>query len=231
MNFNFIILYEDNDIIAINKPSGIPVIPERWDKTKLSIYESLNNSYIKSIHFYTVHRIDRDCSGLVIFAKNKLTHKALCIQFENRSIIKEYLAIVEGKLKEKSKIIDLPIAQRKKGPIRSIIKATGKPSSTYYELIEQFDCYALLKVIPHTGRPNQIRLHLATIGHPILYDPLYNKHGLKLIDTNGNILLNRLALHSYKLSFRHPKNNNNFELIAPLPSDFNNAINCLKTKP
>ena len=91
----------------------------------------------------------------------------------------------------------MPIAQRKKGPIHSIIKDTGKPSITYFELIEAFHNYSLLKVVPHTGRPNQIRLHLAAIGHAIINDPLYNKKGSKIIGKDGILIIDRLALHSH----------------------------------
>lgn len=228
MFINFTILYEDDSIIAIDKPSGTPVIPERWNKSNLSLFEYLNNYYCSCKHFFIVHRIDRDCSGLVILAKRKDVHRFLCNLFEKRKILKEYLALVEGEVKKNSGTINLPIAQRKKGPIHSIIKDTGKPSTTYYELIETFQNYSLLKVIPHTGRPNQIRLHLAAIGHAIINDPLYNKKCSKIIGKDGILIIDRLALHSYKITFIHPKNNSNMTLTAPLSFDFFNAIEFLK---
>jgi RluA family pseudouridine synthase len=228
MKNNFNILYEDTHIIAIDKPSGIPVIPERWDKIKLNLYEYLNNYYKPSKKIFIVHRIDRDCSGVILFAKSKEAHRSLCIQFENKKVQKQYIAIVEGLVSEKSATIDLPIAQRKKGPIRSIIKETGKPSQTYYEVLESFKFHSLLSIIPYTGRPNQIRLHLSAIGHPILLDPLYNKKSSKLINENGNLIISRLALHAHKISFSHPITNVIMELEAPTPSDMLNAISFLR---
>lgn len=220
------IIYEDDDIVIINKESGIPVIPERWNKEKLDLYSFLNKFYTSTSvpHMYVIHRIDRDCSGIVIFAKNKIAHKELCMQFERKEVYKEYKAIVKGKIGDNKGFINFPIYQRKKGPLRAIIRKDGKPAETLYELIQYINDYSYLKLIPITGRANQIRVHLSYIGHPILCDPLYNKDSLKIFDKYGNVLLDKLALHSHKLMFTHPTKKSIIEIISPLPDYFYNFL-------
>ena len=203
---NLDIVYEDEGMIVLNKPAGIPVHPS------MSHYEdSLANGvkyYFESngIHkkIRPVNRLDLDTSGLIIFAKNEYIQENLIRQMKNGIFKKEYLAIIEGTLENKKGIIDSPIARKEKSIIERCVSQDGQKAITEYEVLNENKEYSLIKCTLHTGRTHQIRVHMAYIGHPILGDTLYG--------TNSK-LINRQALHSYKISFIHPvtKEKMNFE--------------------
>jgi 23S rRNA pseudouridine1911/1915/1917 synthase len=231
------IIFENDDFVAVNKPSGLLTIPDR-EQTEKSLKEYLIDKY-KSI--YVVHRLDKDTSGLVVFAKNEITHKYLCKTFEERKVEKFYLGIVIGEPLEKSGIIDAPITDHltKKGTMT--VHRSGKESQTGYEVIDSNPSFSLVSFQLFTGRTHQIRVHTKEIGHPLACDPLYGdgksiflsaiKKNYKLSkhDDEERAFIDRLALHSFKLNFED-EHGKKFELCAEAPKEFRALMNQLKKK-
>lgn len=214
---NLDILYEDDWFLIINKPANIAVHPSMLH---------YDNSLSNAIRFYfdkiglkkkirPVNRLDKNTSGIVIFAKNEYIQECLINQMKNNTLKKEYLALVDGHFNDKSGIINKPIARKENSIIERCISLDGKESITKYEVLKEFNNYSLIKCILLTGRTHQIRVHLASINHSILGDSLYGKE---------NKLINRQALHCYTITFIHPINKTNIEIIAPIPLDIFNLI-------
>ena len=219
------ILFEDQDMIVINKPAGVLSIPDRFGK-ELSIKSLLQDKYGT---IFTVHRLDQATSGLIIFAKNAEAHKALSVLFEGRTIEKKYLGLVLGR-PEPNGSIDGSIMEHpvKKGQMHIHVK--GKAAKTTYEVVTYYKHYALVSYQIHTGRTHQIRVHAKHIGHPIIADELYGD-GVKLLlssikkknfklsksEEAEKPLLARHALHAHtlKLIFKEKE----FAFEAPLPKD------------
>lgn len=212
------IVYEDDFLLAINKPSGIAVHP-----SMLHFDDSLSNGikyYFDSINLHkkirAVNRIDLNTSGLVLFAKNEYVQELLINEMKDNCFNKSYLALVSGILKEKSGIIDAPIARKQDSIIERCVSNKGQKSITNYKVIKEFGNYSLVECHLETGRTHQIRVHFAYIGHPLLGDTLYN--------LNKTGLINRQALHSYKMVFIHPITNKQIYLIAEIPNDIKYLI-------
>lgn len=229
------IIFEDDDLIVLNKPSGLLVLQDRYDPKIPSLQALLREKYDC---VYTVHRIDKETSGLVVFAKTSNAHRSLNAQFERRETEKTYWAICTGEPKEEKGTIDLPISEdlKTKGKMR-IDNREGKPSVTGYEVIERFSGYTYIEAKPETGRTHQIRVHLNSIGLPILGDRKYGGgEGLYLSTIKASYrstgeekpLLSRAALHASRISITHPTTivRQNFE--APLPKDMRIALNYLR---
>lgn len=209
------VIYEDDSLIVLDKPFNMPVHPS------LNHYEdSLSNGlkyYYDSINLHRkirpINRLDKDTSGIVIFAKNEYAQDRI------RITNKIYLTILEGKL-EGSGIIDKPIARKADSIIERCISDNGEKAITEYSVIKNFKIgneeFSLVKCILHTGRTHQIRVHMASINHPILGDTLYGK---------SSSLIGRQALHAYKLTFVHPIIKKEIEVTSSIPSDMNNIIN------
>ena len=188
---NLDIIYEDEFLLAINKPSGIPVHP-----SMLHFTDSLSNGvkfYYDSISLHkkirAVNRIDLNTSGLVLFAKNEYVQELLINQMQNNTFKKTYLALVYGKLKQKQGTINAPIARKPGSIIERYVSENGQTAITNYSVLKEFDNYSLLECKLKTGRTHQIRVHMANLGHPLLGDNLYNSN-------NSLKLINRQALHS-----------------------------------
>jgi RluA family pseudouridine synthase len=231
---DFEVVFSNSDFIAVDKASGIAVIPERWEDG--SDLKTVLEHFLKE-ELYAVHRIDKETSGLVLFAKNPEMHRYLNQLFENREIEKEYLAIVDGVFGYKEFTADYPIFEPKSGRCR-IDQETGKPSETVFLLEESFRDFALIKAFPKTGRKHQIRVHLSFMGTPILGDPVYSrKKALFLSEMKKNYhlkkgkeerpLIQRTALHAHVLSFVLP-GGEPIKLEAPLPKDMKATINQLR---
>lgn len=211
------IIYEDDWLLIVNKPSGIAIHP--------SILH-FNNSLSNGIRFYfdkiglkkkirPVNRLDKDTSGLVIFAKCEYIQECLSLQMQEGILKKEYLCLVSGTINQKSGTINLPIARKEGSIMERCIDEKGKQAITHYKVIKEFKNYSLVECRLETGRTHQIRLHMASIGHPLLGDTLYG---------TSSSLISRQSLHSYKIKFIHPITKKEIELIAKLPQDINTCI-------
>lgn len=236
MKKNLDIIFENNDLIAINKPAGMLSIPDRT-QSEPSLKDLLIEQYG---NIFTVHRLDKETSGIIVFAKNETAHKDLSQQFEARETDKFYIGLVYGALNEKKGVIEEAIIEHpvKKGLMTTARK--GKPSITEYEVLEEIGGYSLLQFKILTGRTHQIRVHTKFLGHPIVCDELYGSPDpillsnikkknfkLSLAEEAERPLLNRLGLHSYKLVLKD-MNENVLTLEAPLPKDMRALITQLK---
>jgi 23S rRNA pseudouridine1911/1915/1917 synthase len=231
------IIFENDDFVAVNKPSGLLTIPDR-EQTEKSLKEYLVDRY-KNI--FVVHRLDKDTSGLVVFAKNEVTHKFLCKIFEERKVEKFYLGIVIGEPVEKTGIIDAPITDHLTRKGIMTVHRSGKESQTGYEVLNANLNFSLVSFQLFTGRTHQIRVHTKEIGHPLACDPLYGdgkpvllssiKKNYKLSkhDDEERPIINRLALHSYKLNFEDA-NGIKMELCAEAPKEFRALMQQLKRR-
>lgn len=230
----FTIIFENNDFVVVDKSSGLLSIPDR-EGEEMSLKRMLKDKYGE---IYTVHRLDRDTSGLIVFAKNEDTHKYLSQIFEERAVEKYYQGIVNGTPSEKEKTIDAPIAQNTVKKTQMIIHKRGKSSVTDYRVLEEFRKYSFVEFRIHTGRTHQIRVHMQYIGHPIVCDDLYGDGEpvfLSSIKKNYNLskneleerpLLNRLALHACRLSFTF--DNKKYDFEALLPKDMSAVLQQLR---
>ncbi len=210
------VIYEDEDIIVVNKPSGILTHPTSNIKTGTLINFLLYHTELSNIGAPfrpgVVHRLDKETSGVIVFAKNDFSYWNLIEQFKNKIVKKEYYAIVEGKFPEKKKVVEFKVLPDKENPTKMKVHfLKGKDALTEIEVERYLGNYTLLKIKPITGRTHQIRLTLSYLGYPVLGDEKYGKKCEKF---------KRIALHSYKISFIHPKNKKRVEFIADLPEDF-----------
>lgn len=229
------IIYENEDFIVINKLSGLLSIPDREAKEN-SLKKIMQDKYGQ---IFTVHRLDRETSGLIVFAKNEETHKHLSKQFEDRQTEKIYNGLVLGSLAQKQGLIDAPIAEHPSKKGLMIIHKNGKESLTGYEVLEDFGIFSNVQFRIYTGRTHQIRVHAKNIGHPVACDKLYGdgkpvflsafKHKFKLSKNQDEEkpILSRLALHSYRLSFKDAHGTNH-EFEAPLPKDLKALLQQLR---
>lgn len=231
------IIFENDDFIAINKPSGLLSIPDREGK-EISLKKILQGKYPS---IFTVHRLDKDTSGLIVFAKNEQAHKHLSVQFEARQTEKLYLGLVTGAPSIPSGSIDAPIAEH---PVKlglMVINRRGKESLTDYEVLQDFGIYAWVQFRIHTGRTHQIRVHMKNLGNPIVKDELYgdgkpvllssfkSKFKLSKNELEERPMLDRLALHAWKLKFTG-MNGDTLELEAPLPKDLRATLQQLEKR-
>jgi 23S rRNA pseudouridine1911/1915/1917 synthase len=220
------IVFENDDFIALNKPSGLLSIPDRKG-VDISLKVLLKKKYGE---IFTVHRLDKETSGLIVFAKNETAHKHLSLQFENRQTKKIYQGLVIGSLMEKKGSITFPITEHPALNGTMIVHRKGKESLTDYKVLEDFSIYSWLQFQIHTGRTHQIRVHMKETGHPVVCDVLYgdgkpvlvsslkSKFKLSKDAEEEKPILNRLALHAYQLTFKDTSGKL-IELEAPLPKD------------
>jgi 23S rRNA pseudouridine1911/1915/1917 synthase len=226
MKVSDLIITENNDWVALNKPAGLLSIPDREGK-EISLKVLLKEAYGD---IFTVHRLDKETSGLIVFAKNETAHKFLSKQFEERQTKKIYQGLVIGSLPEIKGSINSPIAEHPAKNGTMIINRKGKESLTDYEVLEDFKIFSLVKFRIHTGRTHQIRVHMQEMGHPVVCDPVYgdgkpilvsslkSKFKLSKDIEEERPILNRLALHSFQLSFKG-MDEKEIDLEAPLPKD------------
>jgi 23S rRNA pseudouridine1911/1915/1917 synthase len=219
------IIYEDECIIAVNKAPGIVVHPTAGHPAGTIANALVHHQMKKGVNSLVrpVNRLDRDTTGVIIFAANQFVQEKLSEQMKSGIFRKEYLGIVHGIMKDKAGSIELPI-ERKPGSIMlRHISPTGAPSVTKYEVLEFLKDATLLRFVLETGRTHQIRVHCQAIGHPLIGDTLYPS----LSSNNGSTVMARQALHSYRTSFIHPFSGNHLELVAPIPDDITLAMEIL----
>ena len=201
------ILFEDEHLLALNKPSGLLSVPGRGGHLS-DCAETRAKAHDRNAR--TVHRLDMDTSGVLLFGKGAEAHRRLSILFEKRAVAKRYLAWVAGQVQEDTGEIDIPLGPDwPNRPIQKVDREKGKPSLTHWEVLERRDEATLLALYPKTGRTHQLRLHCATIGHPIFGDRFYS---------DGIVLsrADRLQLHAERLEFLHPMTHEKMILVAPV---------------
>ena len=245
------VLLEDDAIVVVNKPAGMVVHPAKghWAGT---LAAALMHRFgeLSGVGGATrpgiVHRLDRDTSGVIVVAKTDAAHENLAAQFHHRTVSKEYLAIVSGSPDRDADRINIPIGphpvHREKMALRPD-HADSRPAETFYEVVERFPGFALVRARPKTGRTHQIRLHLAHIRCPVLCDRLYGgrarltagelrtitrRHRAALELPDEAVLLERQALHAHRLAFAHPKTGDALEMVAPLPADLERVLLVLR---
>ncbi len=204
------ILYEDGDLLAVDKPEGVVSISEAG---RGGLPELLKPAFAAKL--FAVHRLDQDVSGIILFAKNAAAHRHLNMEFDRRAVRKTYLALVHGSLSEGRGTIDKPIREFGSGRM-AVDPRRGKPSSTEFERIERLDGGTLVKAFPATGRRHQIRVHFYSIGHPVVGD-------LKYGDGSVQRRFSRLMLHALAVEFRHP-DGRDLTIEAPIPASFSAAL-------
>jgi 23S rRNA pseudouridine1911/1915/1917 synthase len=215
------IVYEDNDIMVINKPSGLVVHPGSGN---------YNNTLVNGLMYYTnnlsdvggearpgiVHRIDKDTSGLLLIAKSNKAHEILAEDFKEKRVKREYIALLNGVFKEGSATIDAPIGRDKKNREKMAVTAdNSKHAVTNMKVLKRYKKYTLVSCVLDTGRTHQIRVHMAYIGYPVHNDPVYSK---------DNATDFGQFLHSYKMNFIHPITKKEMEFTAPLPKYFEDFL-------
>ena len=229
------IIFENDSFIAINKPAGLLSIPDR-EQSQTSLKDILLAKYGA---IFTVHRLDKDTSGIILFAKNEAAHKYFSLLFEERKIEKYYQGLVHGIPTPKKATIDAPISEHSLQKGLMVVHRRGKPSVTDYEVIEEHKTFSLVQFLLHTGRTHQIRVHCKNIGHPLACDELYGdgkpillssikrKYKLGKHDEQERPMLNRLALHSYRLKFTDA-DGKIIDLLAELPKDIRALLQQLR---
>lgn len=211
------IVYEDDAVIVLDKPAGMPTLPSPKHKSG-TVANGLLFHYKKIDNPHTVHivtRLDKDTSGLLLIAKNRLSHSLLARSQKDFTIRRKYLAIVEGEVVQEEGEIDAPIGRKPGSIVEREVTNTGKPAQTIYKVLERFEGFTLVEVELKTGRTHQIRVHFSHIGHPLVGDDLYG---------GRKELLDRQALHCHKLFFTHPFTEERLDLQADLPLDMQEVI-------
>ncbi|HLO71654.1 MAG TPA: RluA family pseudouridine synthase [Flavipsychrobacter sp.] len=230
------ILYQDDDMLMVNKPAGILVIPDRFNSDLPSLNRLLESKLGQRI--WVVHRLDRDTSGVMCFAKNEEAHRYLSQLFEAHDVGKFYAGIVMGRVIPEEGRIEAPIIEHptQKGKMTTARK--GKASVTDYKVVEQWALHSLVQFQIHTGRTHQIRVHMQSIGHPIVCDELYGdgkpfllssikkKFKLSEKEETERPLMSRLGLHAYRLMLHKP-DGTLVDVEAPLPKDMAACVNQL----
>lgn len=220
------VLYEDSDIIVVDKKRGMVVHPAPGN---------YNGTLVNALLFYCkdlstingvvrpgiVHRIDKDTTGILVVAKNDEAHNFLSEQLRNHSMKREYYALVEGRIKESKGTIDKPLGRNKRDRLKIGIVEDGKRAVTHYEVIEQHKSTTLVRCVLETGRTHQIRVHMSSVGHPLLGDPLY---GLK----KQKFKLDGQMLHAKTLGFIHPTSKEYIEFTSELPEDYKKLLEKLR---
>ncbi len=234
MTAKFSVIFENEFVIAINKPSGLLSIPDRFIPDKENAYSLLKLSIPE---LFVVHRIDKETSGILLFAKSKEVHKELNTAFEKHQVEKTYLCLTESFPRDLEGIIDKAIAHSPSQTGKMIIHPKGKESVTHYKVLDKFKNFSLVQAQPVTGRTHQIRVHMAFIGCPLACDPLYGlRTEISISDIKPRVhvsedqelrpLLQRTALHAWKLNFKLWDKDYNLE--AEIPKDLKAVLTQLK---
>lgn len=223
------IIYEDDDIIVLDKTRGMVVYPAQGNYSgtlvNALLYHTKNLSDINGVmRPGIVHRLDKDTSGIMVIAKNNAAHENLARQFSTRQVEKTYLAVVWGIINENAATINAPIGRHPVNRLQmTVTDENAKEAITHFQVIERFSEFTYVKVNIETGRTHQIRVHMKFIGHPIVGDLVYSKK-------KNPFKINGQALHSYKISFNHPRTKEQLEFEASIPDDFQTILDNLRKK-
>ena len=237
------ILYEDDNLIVVNKPAGVLVTPDRWDHGIPTLQDMLReylrrNQTTQHPNLRVIHRLDKDTSGAIVLAKNVKAQSNLSKQFENGEVSKTYYAIVKGQIPQSEGIINFSLSEAAHPPGTMIVNPKGKKSITLFNVMERFDGFSLVEAKPLTGRTHQVRVHLKAFGFPLAIDPLYSddepvylsqfKKKYKPKEEGEKPVISRLPLHSFMLSFREPAEGKTIVVEAPPPKDFSRMLKMLR---
>lgn len=235
-NLNIEIIFEDEDIVVVTKPPGMLSIPDRYDPKLISADKVLRKKYG---NIFVVHRLDKETSGVMVFAKNAGAHKHLNTQFQEQQVKKIYHAILSGILPKDEIEIDIPLMTHpgKKGEM--IPSVRGKESLSVFRIIEKFRMATLVEVDLVTGRQHQLRAHASALGFPLLVDSIYGDQDAFYVSsvkkrfnlkkgTEEKPLIDRITMHSYELSFIHPGSGEKLSFKTEYPKDFSAALRILR---
>lgn len=222
------ILYEDDFLLAVDKPAGLVVhpAPGHWSGTLVNALLhrwSGGRPGLDPERCGIVHRLDKDTSGVILVAKDLATHEALSTLFQRREVLKQYTALVYGVPRFRSDEIDAPIGRHRADRKKMAVTSSGRHAVTRYEVAETYRGASLLRLYPVTGRTHQIRVHLASIGHPVVADPVYGR-GRRL-----PVEIGRQALHAERLHFEHPASGEELRLHSAWPGDIAKAVTELRS--
>lgn len=234
------IVYQDADIVVVDKPAGLVVHPAAGHADSTLVNALLHHVRdLSGVGGQTrpgiVHRLDKDTSGLLVVAKNDAAHRALSSAWATPKVVKQYLALVYGTPRLQSGSIDKPIGRDPRDRKRMAVVSSGRAALTEWELLERFSNTSLLRCTLRTGRTHQIRVHLKSIGHPVVGDPVYSGPQWRGV-TDPRVrkalaALGRQALHATRLAFPHPRSGEPLDFESPLPEDMATAIGVLRGNP
>jgi RluA family pseudouridine synthase len=211
-------IFSDIEILVINKPAGIPVLPDGWDPNAPYLVDILEKEYGK---LWVVHRLDKITSGVMVFTKTSEAHRILSIQFEHHEVQKKYRAICCNEPPWEEHTAKHPLRIDVGHNHRSVVdNGKGMPAETHFRILKRYKRYCLIEALPRTGRTHQIRVHAYALGIPLLGDRLYNAPETKLIS--------RPALHSNSLTFTHPESRERVTFCAEYPEDFSSALKAIE---
>jgi 23S rRNA pseudouridine1911/1915/1917 synthase len=232
------LLHEDEHLLIVSKPAGLLTIPDRIHPERENLHGWLQKRYERAM---TVHRLDRETSGILCFARNEAAHRHLSIQFEHHTVDKYYHALIDGVLHHEEGEIDKPIGEHPIVPGKMAISSSGKPSLTFYRTLERFNAFSLAEVLIKTGRTHQIRVHFQSIGYPLAVDVLYGRRAQFLLSEikgrkfklgkhteEERPLMSRTSLHATRLRLDHPATGERMEFRTELPKDFAAVLTQIK---
>lgn len=229
-------LYQDQHLVVVNKPADILTIPDRFVPERPNLLDMLRAEYEQ---VWVVHRLDKATSGVICFALDAATHKALSLQFQERKVRKLYHVLVEGCPLSAKGEIDRAIAPHPTVAGKMMPSSKGKAALTHYRVLRRYRDFSLLEADIKTGRTHQIRVHFNSIGHPLMVDPLYGKRAALFLseikrknfrlgkDAEEQPLLSRLSLHARSLEVQHPQSKDTLQVEAPYFKDFRAVLNQL----
>jgi RluA family pseudouridine synthase len=236
IQFERLIQWEDEHLLVVNKPAGLATLPDGYDPDLPHLKGVLEPHYGK---LWIVHRLDRDTSGVLLLARTSEAHRSLNTQFETRKVRKVYHALVKGEPGWKERQVDLPLLPDADRYHRTLVDhRKGKVARTHFRLLDRYRRFSLVEAAPETGRTHQIRVHLASSGHPIACDPLYGdgqeiylsevKPGYRPGKGEERPLLARLGLHARALHLLHPETGEEISFEAPYSKDFGAVVTQLR---
>ncbi len=234
----YTLIHEDEHLLIVNKPAGLLTIPDRIAPDKPNLVRALQSKYGKVM---VVHRLDRETSGILCFARNEDAHRHLSIQFEKHTVDKFYHALLDGVLHADEGEIDRPIGEHPVIPGKMAISRSGKPSLTFYRALERFKRFTLAEVLIKTGRTHQIRVHMLSVGYPLAIDAVYGRRdAILLSEIKGKSfrlgkfteeerpLMSRSSLHASRLRIDHPHTGERMQFETELPKDFAAVLSQLR---